>query len=248
MSEPRKESPRKGGGQTDESAKKNAEFFLDEYQDYKEKVASIDTYAAISSALSGPLAGVERLLDIGNGGVFDYDTTCVGKITGLDLFLDDLPADIRLPGNVTMVQGSALDIPPALKEFDGVVMVMLIHHLVGRNVADCVANVRQVFAEAHRVLRPGGKLVIMESCVPRWFFHVERLLFAPSVLVIERTMKHPPAFQYPATMLEEMIIQAGFSSVARQEVPLGKYVLQFGVKVPTWVTPVQPVLFTALRP
>jgi SAM-dependent methyltransferase len=248
MNEPAQDPARKGGGQTHESAKKNVEFFRDEYREYKANVESIDTYAAISSAVSAKLDGIQRLLDIGNGGVFDYDTTRVGEITGLDLFLDDLPADIRLPQNVTMVQGDALDLPAGLDGFDGVVMVMLIHHLVGRNIGDCVANVRQLLSGAHRALRPGGKLVIMESCVPRWFFNLEKLLFAPTALIIEKTMKHPPALQYPADMLEEMIGRAGFSEVERQNVPMGRYVLQYGVKVPTWVTPVQPVLFCAVRP
>jgi hypothetical protein len=69
---------------------------LVEYQIYRAKVESIDTYASISSALSMKLKGIQRLLDIGNGGVFDYDTTLVQEIIGLDLFLDNLPVDIRL--------------------------------------------------------------------------------------------------------------------------------------------------------
>jgi hypothetical protein len=64
------------GRQTRISAEKNAEFFLDEYQSYRAKVESIDTYSAISLALSDELTGIDRLLDIGNGGVFDYDTSC----------------------------------------------------------------------------------------------------------------------------------------------------------------------------
>jgi SAM-dependent methyltransferase len=202
----------------------------------------------MSSALSHELKGVARLLDVGNGGVFDYDTSCVQEIIGLDLFLDQLPSDIPLPANVRMVRGSALDIPKALSGVDGVVMVMLIHHLVGKTVAACLANVNQALSEAHRVLRPGGKLVVMESCVPAWFFSFEKLGFRPASFVIERTMKHPATLQYPSHVLLKLIEQAGFVDASRKNIPLGKYVLQFGVKVPTWLTPVQPVLFSAVRP
>jgi SAM-dependent methyltransferase len=235
-------------GQTQVSADKNAKFFLDEYQNYRAKVESIDTYASISSALSMKLHGIRRLLDIGNGGVFDYDTNQVEEIIGLDLFLDNLPADIRLPKNVSMVQGSALDIPKTLQDFDGVVMVMLIHHLVGKTVHDCLANIQQLLSEAHRVLRPRGRLVIMESCVPSWFFVFEKILFTPAALIIEKTMKHPPVLQYPADLLHELIEQAGFIEVKEENIPKAKHVLQFGVKVPSWVTPVQPILFSAVRP
>jgi SAM-dependent methyltransferase len=244
----RNETGEPEGGQTKTSVEKNVRFFLDEYQSYRKKVESIDTYASISSALSAELKGVARLLDMGNGGVFDYDTSCVQEIIGLDLFLDDLPDDIQLPPNVRMVQGSALDIPEALHGFDGVVMVMLIHHLVGKTVPDCLANVQQALSEAHRVLRPGGKFVIMESCVPSWFFSFEKLVFRPASLVIEKTMKHPSTLQYPSEYLLRLIRQAGFVDASSKKIPLGKHVLQFGAKVPAWATPVQPVLFSALRP
>jgi|GEM_PF-296836 len=237
-----------GSGQTPMSAEKNTKFFLDEYQNYKAQVGSIDTYASISSALSKKLQGTRRLLDIGNGGVFDYDTSHIGEIVGLDLFLDHLPDTIRFPPNVKMIQGSALDIPKNLGSFDGVVMGMLVHHLVGKTVNDCIANTRQLLSETRRVLHPGGKLVIMESCIPSWFFVFEKILFAPATFFIEKTIKHPATFQYSADFLFEMIEKAGFAEVKRENISKGKYVLQYGVKVPSWVTPIQPVLFSAIRP
>jgi hypothetical protein len=38
--------------------------------------------------------GVGELIDIGNDGVFDYDTSLVTSITAVDLFLDDLPPEL----------------------------------------------------------------------------------------------------------------------------------------------------------
>lgn len=235
-------------GQTPMSVEKNVRFFLNEYQYYKRQVESIDTYASISSALSKKLQGIGRLLDIGNGGVFDYDTSCIREITGLDLFLDNLPADIHLPQNVKMAQGSALDIPKDLDGFDGVVVVMLVHHLIGKTVNDCIANCRRLLSETYRVLRSGGKLIIMESCVPGWFFVFEKMVFVPATWIIERTIKHPSTLQYPPDFLLGMIEKAGFLEVKKENIPKGKYLLQYGVKVPSWVTPVQQVLFSAVRP
>jgi SAM-dependent methyltransferase len=229
------------------STKKNAEFFLDEYESYKENVATIDTYQSISSALSERLRNTQRLLDVGNGGVFAYDTTGVREIIGLDLFLDDLPKDISLPKNVTMVQGSALDIPKDLINFDKVVVVMLIHHLIGKTVPESIENIHQLFSEVHRVLQPGGKLVIVESCIPTWFFLFEKLVFIPASFVIEKTMKHPPTLQYPENFIRTILKSAGFSHIESECIPKGKYVMQYGVKVPSWVTPVQPVLFVAKK-
>ena len=48
-----------------------------------------------SVEVNAAIAGTQRLLDVGNGGVFDYDTQLVPEIVGVDLFLDELTAGPR---------------------------------------------------------------------------------------------------------------------------------------------------------
>ena len=239
---------RQDNTQSETATRKNAEFFLEEYDDYRGKVENLDTYRLISDALNREMHSMERVLDVGNGGVFAYETSGIGDVVGLDLFLDDLPESIQLPGNVTMFQGSGLDIPAELVDFDGVVVVMLIHHLVGKTVAESISNVKQLFCEVYRVLKPGARFIIVESCIPPWFYLFERLVFSPASFIIDRTIKHPPTLQYPVQILEHMLQDAGFNNVVSRVIPMGKHVIQYGFKVPSWVTPVQPVLFTSEKP
>ena len=150
-------------GQDATSAEQNAEFFAREK--HGKDAAELDTYRLIREAITREVAGTERLLDVGNGGVFEYDTSQVGEIVAVDLFLDQLPAS-HFPPNVTARKGDAL----ALDEDDGsyemVLEALLYHHLVGTRPSDSIDNIRRALAEADRVLRPGGRLVIAESCVP----------------------------------------------------------------------------------
>jgi SAM-dependent methyltransferase len=232
--------------QSPESVAKNISFFAEHRDEYDKNVQQLDTYRAIRAGVDEAIRGVDRLLDIGNGGVFDYDTSIVKSIVALDLFLDKLPPSHSFPVNVAPRTGSALAIPEPDASFDGVLIVMLIHHLVGRTVEESLANVRLAVREAFRVLRPGGKLVIIESCVPAWFYAFERLVFPVASRVIELVSRHPATLQYPPSLLAGMIRREA-ASLEVLHIPKGRWVLQYGVKYPAVLTPVDPCRFVAVK-
>lgn len=237
--------PKDEFGQTDASRERNASYFLNQNAKYAKNVRDIDTYHRLSDAINRHLVGVKHLLDVGNGGVFDYDTSAITSIVGVDLFLDKLPKNLSLPCNVTMVQGSALDLPDnhlAGVEIDAVIMVMLLHHLVGKNPVECLGNVRRAMQEAYRVVRPGGRMIVVESCVPTWFYQFEKIVYGISAKLLERLITHPATLQYPRPVLASVMEEAGFHSVSVTRIPKGKYVLQYGVRVPSFLTPVMPTI------
>ena len=88
----------------------------------------------------------------------------------------------------------------------------------------------------------------MESCVPPWFCTFEKKVFKIASLLISKILKHPPTFQFTETDITNSIYSIFKSAPEIQKIPKGKYVLQFGFKVPTWVTPVFPVLFVVTKP
>ncbi len=233
--------------QTPVSTQKNSSFFKDNIAAYSSSVQELDTYARIRTSVDQVLDGIGTLLDIGNGGVFDYETARVQRIIALDLFLDQLPESYRCPPNVSLRTGSALAVPEADCSVDGVLMVMLLHHLIGKTVHESLQNVKRAFQEAYRVLKPGGKLVIVESCIPDWFYRIEKLVFRVSVPLIGKFMEHPATLQYPAEDIALLIEEVTGRAPETTRIPVGKWVLQFGFKVPSAVTPVCPYLFVARK-
>lgn len=233
-------------GQTDKSVAKNISFFLEHRHDYDKNIQELDTYATIRFSINQALHGINHLLDIGNGGVFDYDTNVISNIVGLDLFFDHLPSLSACPTNVTLKTGSALHIPEPDASFDGVLMVMLIHHLVGKTVHDSLDNVRCAVREAFRVLRQGGRLIIVESCVPQWFYIFERIVFPLVSPLINSVLSHPATLQYPADTLVN-IVKEYSQSVEILHIPKGKWILQFGFKFPAALTPVQTYRLMAYK-
>jgi ubiquinone/menaquinone biosynthesis C-methylase UbiE len=143
--------------------------------------------------------------------------------------------------------GSALDLPIADGAAGIALMTMLLHHLTGPDVETTRKNLTKAIAEAARILRPGGKIAIIESCVPEWFFAFEKLVYKPASAVIERTLDHPSTLQFPAAFVEQTL-QRSFIDVAGRKVRKGAWVLQYGILWPSILTPAQPYLFTATKP
>jgi ubiquinone/menaquinone biosynthesis C-methylase UbiE len=225
---------------------KNTTFFRDRLEDYRGSVNTLDSYQNIRAAVNVELQGMGRLLDVGNGGTFDYDIALARELVAIDLFLEDLP-DGALPAKVQAKNGSALELPFPDESFDGVLMVMLIHHLIGHSVAETAMNAKRAIAEAFRVLSPGGKLIIVESCVPAWFYRFEKMVFAPATKLIGMLLAHPATLQFTAATIAAFIEECG-ADAELMPVPLGRWVLQYGFRYPSALTPAAPYLLSARKP
>jgi SAM-dependent methyltransferase len=232
-------------GQDAISAEQNAEFFARDK--HARDVADLDTYRHIREVITREVAGTGLLLDVGNGGVFEYDTSRVERIVAVDLFLDQLPVS-HFPPNVTARSGNALSLDEPDNTYEVVLEALLYHHLVGTRAGDSVANIRRAIAEAGRVLQPGGRLVVAESCIPPWFYGFERLMFRP-LAAFSRTRLlggHPAVLQIPFPLLRALIAER--LEIERAfRIPMGRWLTQFGRRWPTALTPARAVIVVARK-
>lgn len=234
------------GAQDERSRAANRDFFTHEHDWYTASVATLATYRHIREAVNTEIAGLATMLDVGNGGTFDYDHDLVDKIVAVDLYLDDLPDD-HFPSNVSARNGDALSLPDEPHTYDGVLMSMLFHHLTGRSPSAVTDNAGRALDEALRVLKPGGRLVVVESCVPCWFYAVERALY-PALRSVAgtRLLRHPATLQLTAPLLAELI-SARFDSLRWRRIPVGALLMQFGWRWPSALTPARPYCFVAAK-
>jgi ubiquinone/menaquinone biosynthesis C-methylase UbiE len=149
----------------------------------------------------------QRILDIGCGtGRFAarvLDTFPDAQVWGLDLcpgMLRGAQERVRAAdGRLHVVQGDSERLPFPDNSFDAVTCSHSFHHY---------PNQAQVVAEMHRVLRPGGQLLIIDGDRDRpWGW----LIFDVAVVWMEGAVKH-----LAGRAFREMYIRTGFEQVAQR--------------------------------
>jgi demethylmenaquinone methyltransferase / 2-methoxy-6-polyprenyl-1,4-benzoquinol methylase len=154
-----------------------------------------------------------------------------GRVVGLDFSERMLERARKKSGAIEWVQGDALALPFADGEFDAATVGFGV-----RNLADLEAGLR----ELARVLKPGGKLAVLEITRPRGllkpFF---RLWFDGVVPVLGRVLPGGEAYTYlPASVrrfpgpddLTSLLENAGFGEVRYRLLGGGIVALHIGAR------------------
>jgi SAM-dependent methyltransferase len=205
---------------------------------------SLPYYRYIRLMVTRELAGQGEVLDIGNGGFFNYDTQLAAHVTAVDLFLQEGPGPTP---NSSFRRGSILELPFDSNRFDCILLQNVLHHVTGRRVRENYRNLDRSMAEIARCLRPGGKAVLIESTVGGLFLQLEKLLY-PIVLHVKRG-GHPVTFQFTP---EDLLAEAGhrgLNLVEYCDVPSrGMVLLQMGYRWPALLTPARAVKLVWRKP
>jgi demethylmenaquinone methyltransferase/2-methoxy-6-polyprenyl-1,4-benzoquinol methylase len=154
-----------------------------------------------------------------------------GRVVGLDFSPRMLERARRKSGAIEWVQGDALALPFAEAEFDAATVGFGV-----RNLADLESGLR----ELGRVLRPGGKLAVLEITRPRGILRpFFRLWFDVFVPVAGRVLPGGEAYTYlPASVrrfpgpddLSTLFERAGFEGVRYRLLGGGIVALHVGTK------------------
>ena len=128
---------------------------------------SAESFAGVANPFSlGSLAAGEDVLDLGCGAGLDSLVAAqmvgpAGSVTGIDMTPEMLAkaragAEELRAANVAFVEGEAERLPFADASFDVA---------ISNGVIDLIPDKDAVFAELHRVLRPGGRIQVADVTI-----------------------------------------------------------------------------------
>jgi SAM-dependent methyltransferase len=229
-------------GQNEQALQKNANFFA-ENEWYKSNQNRLETYRLIAESAAHEVEGAQRLLDIGNGGVFIFPIDKIEEVEAIDVFIEDSFSK-RYP-KVKWRAINVLDLEDK-DRFDTIIAINCLHHVVGSNVAQCYRNLSRILLAVFRALESGGKLVLLESTVPGWFLKIYKPIY--SILLKIWPLKHPPTFQYNFRDIHTAALEAGFRRVEMAWIPKAGNIMTLGFEVPGWVSPIRIGKFVYRKP
>lgn len=121
------------------------------------------------------------ILDIGCGPRVLYEKAKGIFLIGVEPSLDAISKNKALDLGIC---GSAASLPLPSGSVDLIVCFYSVHHMIGTTVTETMHNVARAFAEAARVLKPDGQIIVFEVCpwqpfatLQRWFWGVARAAF-----------------------------------------------------------------------
>ena len=233
---------RSEAGQNQEALQKNAAFFA-ENEWYKSNQNRLEIYRLIADSAAHEVESSQRLLDIGNGGVFIFPIKHIPHVEAIDVFIEDSFSQ-RYP-KVKWRAMNVLDLCDQEK-FDTIIAINCLHHVVGSDVNQCYQNLQRILSAVFRALERGGKLVLLESTVPGWFLKIYKPLY-PFLIKIW-PLKHPPTFQYDYRDIHSAAVRAGFERVEIAWIPKIGNIMTLGFEVPGWASPFRVGKFVYRKP
>lgn len=216
-------------------------YFASHAESYAERITSIqpEFYQNAGRLLNAYLPDGGRVLDIGNGGVINYDYSRLAHLDCADLAVSQTAAQkYAACPNIRFIQGDVLNLPETLSaSYDVVIMQAVIHHLAGATYKETLARINTAVAECLRVLRPGGLLLIVESTVVPWFETAERFTY-PLMQAFFALCRFGHVYQFsPQSLARLLRVQDHTEFLLQEKVEVGRSIWIMGKSIPARLTP-----------
>lgn len=216
-------------------------YFDNHAEEYAENIMATQPtfYRNSGELLSRQLSSGDIVLDIGNGGVINYNHRELARLDCADLCVSQTAINkYHTEKHIHFMRTDVTNMTEMASDtYDVVILQALIHHLAGATLKETHRRVRAAISECCRVLKPGGKLLVMESTVKPWFNGVEKALY-PIMELFFAICRFGYVYQFsPEGLCKLLSDMPGLQMQSSEPVDVGPHVWIMGKKIPTKITP-----------
>lgn len=226
------------------------EHFEKQTKRYKEVVENTnkELYGNIRKELDKNLKGV--VLDIGNGGVFNYDVNKLKKVFAVDVAFKS-----KKEGKINYIEGDARDLRKIkTNSCDRVVMQFLLHHITEKKKEKTYMDLKKSLKEANRVLKKKkrSELIIIEMFVNPVVENLEDVFYNINSFFLFMVNKPMIKF-YSKSSLQSILAKVGFRKVFTKPIYIGRHIDPLGgilpgfVKIPVKLYPFKCYMIKAVK-
>lgn len=202
---------------------RNNIYFTEIQKDYRRASEySQELYRNIAVHLNSILSG--NVIDIGNGGIINYETQSIEKLICIDIIFKKHKITDK---KIDFIYGDfyQIDLPGKV---DYILTQFILHHLTDD------IKLKKAIIKINRKLHEKGSFIVVEIAVPRWV-EVLQNLWKNVIFVVLRLMRKPGLRFFSEKSLVELLRKCGFKCIHTTKISIGKK-----------VSPA-PVLFPKLR-
>ena len=215
--------------------------FFDNYiDDYAREIMAIQPmfYKNAAIFLNKALTGSNTVLDVGNGGILNYNWQSIARLDCADLSVSQSAIQrYEKFSNISLFQSDILGLNNIEDNtYDAVIVQAVLHHLAGETINKTNKNVITALESCMRVLKPDGKLLIVESTVLPFFEQMERICY-PLMQLFFKICNFGAVFQYSTPSLIKLIQYLDYNIVYSRAIALDKYTWIMKKKIPTIILP-----------
>ncbi len=193
-------------------------FFDAEAGDYKARFQQMSSVHQGSAAVIRERAR-GRVVSIGGMWPGATPHTAPPNLAVIDISRQML--DLWSDYDAELLQADARALPLTDGSVETIVYPMILHHICDGTARGARQGVRDAFAEAHRVLAPGGQLIIVDYAVPGVVYAIERTL-APVTRAALALKGIPLVVMHSVDFYADTLGALGFSGVERVETGDGR--------------------------
>jgi ubiquinone/menaquinone biosynthesis C-methylase UbiE len=217
------------------------EYFSIHADDYADKILSIQPqlYINCRNIINSIIKKGDKVLDIGNGGVINYEFDIIEKLTCADLYISNRALQkYSNYKNIEFIEADIMKLDKLNQKYDVVIVQAVLHHLAGKTKQESIYNVNKAIDGCLSVLSDGGSLVILESTVSHWFEKIETILYGLMQLFF-RICNFGAVYQFSQKSLKALVTEKCKTYAIQniEPIKLDKYVWIMNHKIPSILTP-----------